>query len=186
MSPPATRQLLSHLEREIEFLNLLVDATLKVRTLLRPQRPAESGDTTVAADTTPPESQVQRNERTRKQLEALQRAIEAGFPLVAESRNQFSQLVSGIPTATRPRSLNELRTCLDPSQQSVFDQLQAQLRSKLNEFHSITQANQTAILYSLDFYERLLGGSPQDRNCYDASGKTDSSPAAYRFLRTNC
>ncbi len=141
-----------------------------------------------------PDLKAEQDNRIDQRLENLRRKIETDFiPVVKGRRTMIDVLRSLNPDAARTPTLTELAGTADEPMRSELKRLRNEIRDKLNQIQSISMGNQAVLLYTLDFYNRLLAGLsgggatpglPQT-NCYNASGQTNQ-PSTGNIVRTNC
>ena len=199
--------IVQHLRVESSHLDTVIESSLEMQAMLRESRnnrvPGDNAETKndVAKPTTEnklPEGetptannllQAERNRRLQAQLIKLRQQITQQALPVLEGRRKLVELLNAIqPSAEKTPSLSELATKVDGPLRKELKQLRNEIRGKLNEVQSISMGNQAVLLYTLDFYNRLLTGLSTDgerSSYYDSTGQSQNRFAG-GFVQTDC
>jgi len=190
-------KIIAHLETESKFLDSVVESTLEIQEALRKHReiPREpmvclSGNTVASIqllNITP--MQAERNRRLNEYLTKLREGISKSFLPVLQGRKKLVELLATIdPTQTRAPTVSELAVRVDEPYRSQLKSLRTEMRAKLSRVHSISMGNQAVLIYTLDFYNRLLNGLSQEgggSTYYNQMGKSKQLKSG-NFIQTNC
>jgi hypothetical protein len=135
------------------------------------------------------ELKFERSQRVTKRLEELRTKIENDFvPVIKGRRTMVQVLKSMTQESSRTPTLSELAAGSEEPLKTQLKAMRNEIRAKLNQIHSITMGNQAVLLYTLDFYNRLLAGLSGDArnsNYYNANGHTQQHSSG-NIVRTNC
>lgn len=154
--------IVEHLRRESEYLDTVIECSLEMKGLLlrnattRPQKvtvatindesdslPAAPDDSTTAFD----------------QLTKLRGDLARQFVPVLEGRQQMQTAFKYFETLLEaPPTLTKLAPQLEPGLRGELRDLRTNIKAKLQEVQAITMGNQAVLIYTLDFYHRLITG----------------------------
>ena len=171
------------LEAESEFLDGVIQSSLEMQNLLRVVRRHERGP-----ETESPGSVTDRLTGLKKQLGEQFKPVESG-------RNAILERVHSIQTESsrqKPLTARELAREVAEPQRGRLMQLRAEIRAKLNRIQAISMGNQAVLVYTMDFYNRLLTGlnlCPAESAGYDATGSSTTGAAPHlpgNFIQTTC
>lgn len=140
-----------------------------------------------ATDSTSLPAELER--RSEQRIQDLRTATEANFhPIVGGRKGMIQALVAIDLQAKSTPTLTELASLVQEPRKSELKNLRIEIRSKLNQIHSISMGNQAVLLYTLDFYNRLLAGfsgGTEQSSYYNASGRSENHiPGS--IVQTNC
>lgn len=176
--------IIRQLETESEFLDAVIESSLELQALLRVGR--RSGET---AESDEPQADVAtRIARLKEQLGSQFQPIKSG----RDAMMDHIRSIQAHSDARKPLTAKELARRVPDPQRSRLTQLRNEIRSKLNRIQAISMGNQAVLVYTMDFYNRLLTGlalRPADSPGYDASGSSTTG-ATHRvpgnFIQTTC
>ena len=152
-----------HLRLESDFLDTLIQSSEDVRTILR----GRSETATTVAKT--PEEQSQ---DTKSQLDKLhQQMLGLARPLI-ESRRKLAQVIRALSPDPKKITLTSIASTLEQPFKNQLLDLRREIRTKMDRVYAISMGNQAVLIYTLDYYDRLLPGSRSDSGCYSATGQT--------------
>ena len=173
------------LQSESEFLDAVIESSLELQALLRVGR--RSGTSSEEGDE--PETDVAtRIARLKDQLGDRFQPIESG----RKSMMDHIRSIQAHSNARQPLTAKELARHVPDPQRSRLTQLRNEIRAKLNRIQAISMGNQAVLVYTMDFYNRLLTGlalRPADSSGYDASGsstKGSTHRIPGNFIQTTC
>lgn len=207
---PAIRTVVAQLKVESEYLDTVIESSKEMQTILRASRgaaptssppatgnevrqPATTAGETVLKRTESPivvsGLQAEFNEQLNARMAALRTKLETDFlPVVSGRKTMIGVLKSLDPTAEQTPTLSEIAARVEGPLKSDLKRLRSEIRSKLNQIHSISMGNQAVLLYTLDFYNRLLAGlsgDPEQSSYYNANGRSQHHTSG-SIVRTNC
>lgn len=192
--------IVNHLRLESRHLDAVIESSLEMQAILRERRTVEPLGTTLptgphsASPNAPDEPtdharETQRNHRMAARLSVLRRKIAEQFVPVLDSRRKLGEVLKTISSdQDRAPTVTSLALMVDEPLRGELKTLRREIRSKLNQVQSISMGNQAVLIYTLDFYGRLLSGLTPDKtqsNYYDANGRSQSHFAG-SLVRTNC
>ena len=183
--------ILIHLRRESEFLDTVIECSLKMKDLLRRRsrselRPSEEiqpsdedGGEPQPLQTTP-----------QDQLNSLRGDLARQFLPVQHGRQQMESALQHFSTMLSvPPTISRLAPKLDEPFQTQLKQLRIELKTKLHKVQAITMGNQAVLIYTMDHYQRLFNGMSDDcvtfNKAYNASGRMTNQSAAHTIGK-NC
>lgn len=145
---------LEHLRQESAYLDNVIACSLKMSELLKHSSYAGQIRTDSANSHESPIESTPLNE-----LKQLRADLVNEFAPIAEGRQSLQVLMSKLKTESDdPPSLRELAKELDDPVKAELIQLRTEIRDKLHDVQSITLGNQAVLIYTLDFYHRLMMG----------------------------
>ena len=188
--------IVEHLRAESNHLDLVIESSLEMQSILRESRDNRNPGKKAAneAETTSgkPESdglQVERNQRLNDRLHELRSDIATRALPVLEGRKKLVEVLNAVDANSKKTpSLSELASQVDEPLRTELKQLRNDIRGKLNEVHAISMGNQAVLLYTLDFYNRLLTGLATDgeqSSYYNSTGRSQNHIAG-SFVQTKC
>ena len=192
--------ILEHLRTESNHLDYVIESSLEIQSILRgfrnqrtPTRQEENdgnpGQNETAARDQPSDLQSKRIERSNERLHELRAKIAQRAVPVLNGRKKLVEMLKAVDsTAEKTPSLVELASQVDEPLRTELKQLRSDIRSKLNQVHSISMGNQAVLLYTLDFYNRLLTGlstDGQQSSYYNSTGRSQNHVAG-SFVQTKC
>ena len=184
--------IIQHLSMESKYLDSVIDSSLEMQLILREGR-STPGDPDVPRmrdeATANGSLQAERHHRMKKKLDKLKGEIAREFLPVLEGRKKLVEVLGSIdPTQTGTPSVTSLALRVEEPYRSELKKLRSEIRSKLNQVQSISMGSQALLIYTLDFYNRLLTGLSQDyrqSNYYNSMGQTQNQFAG-SLIKTNC
>ena len=154
-----------------------------------PNGESDGTATEPAARPATPSLEAERHQRLEGRLSKLRSEIADAFEPVLQGRRKFVEVLRAIePTNSHTPSVSALLLKTDEPQRSKLKNLRNEIRRKLNEVQSISMGNQAVLIYTLDFYNRLLTGISTDQrqsNYYNSHGQTKTRQTG-SLVRTNC
>ena len=192
--------IVEHLRTESKHLDYVIESSLEIQSILREfrnnrasMRQEESDSNTSPSETEKPNKKPdlrsRRTERSNERLRELRADIAQRALPVLEGRKKLVEILKAVDsTAEKTPSLVELASQVDEPLRTELKQLRSDIRSKLNQVHSISMGNQAVLLYTLDFYNRLLTGLSTDgeqSSYYNSTGRSQKRVAG-SFVQTNC
>jgi flagellar biosynthesis/type III secretory pathway chaperone len=195
--------IVEHLRTESKHLDEVIESSLEMQAILRESRNHPPAKLHVAGDSESSERetespsdkpngqnlQSERTERLNDRLRELRTDIAQRALPVLEGRKQLVEVLKAVDSnAEKTPSLSELATQVDEPLRTELKQLRSDIRSKLNQVHSISMGNQAVLLYTLDFYNRLLTGLSTDgeqSSYYNSTGRSQNHFAG-SFVQTKC
>jgi flagellar biosynthesis/type III secretory pathway chaperone len=181
-----------HLQVESGHLDTVIESSLEMQSILRARRTpiAPSQNESGSVDNPPTTGlRVDRNQRLNQRMLKLRADIEQNFQPIAQGRKQLVDVVKTMdPNAEKTPTLSELAMHVEEPLRSKLKLLRNEIRGKLNRVHSISMGNQAVLLYTLDFYNRLLSGlssDDQQSSYYNADGRSQNHSAG-NIVQTNC
>lgn len=171
-----------HLRRESEYLDTVIECSLKMKNILsQRQSMADSGHLSAdSADTesSDPEPSAARPAPDPRQphakLDALRQDLARQFVPVHEGRQQMKVALQEFKPFLDSPTVSALAPRLNDPARGELKKLRDDIKDKLNEVRAITMGNQAVLVYTMDFYHRLLTGLSSDiqpAKAYNKSGK---------------
>jgi hypothetical protein len=168
---------LEHLRQESAYLDSVIACSLKMSELLRHSSYADQ----LQLD----HSETDERQATRSpqdQLNQMRADLVSGFEPIAVGRHALNSTMMKLRVeANDPPSLRDLANELNGPAKEELIQLRTQIRDKLQDVQTITLGNQAVLIYTLDFYNRLMMGITGESTVapsYNAHGqRTQSIPA---------
>ena len=184
-----------HLRVESTYLDTVVESSLKMQAILRERRnPVSVADPTQnelehAEDGRVTGLQADLDQRLNQRMVKLRADIEQDFLPIASGRRILVDVLRSIdPDGEKTPTLSELAMRVEDPLRGELKSLRNEIRGKLNQVHSISMGNQAVLLYTLDFYNRLLAGlstDDQQSNYYNANGRSQKHIAG-SIVQTKC
>lgn len=176
---------LGHLQMESSYLDTVIESSLKIQELLRESRQSNPSSGDDAAK--PSQIQAEKNERIAEQLGEIRWDISNQFIPVLVARKKLPEILKQFdPAKSTAPSLSQLSGMINEPFRTKLEDLGREIQDKLNRIYSINMGSQTILLYTLDYYERLLHGSEVKKShYYNATGQSHSSYTA-SALNANC
>ena len=172
---------LSHLRRESAYLDTVIECSLKMKDVLRerstnPNAPSTAenatGTAALASETTAGSGPA--SLQSHEKLDALRGDLARQFVPVLEGRQQMKSALKDFKPILETPTVSSLATRLNEPDRRELKQLRDDIKEKLNEVRAITMGNQAVLIYTMDFYHRLLTGLSNDvepAKAYNKSGK---------------
>lgn len=177
---------INHLTLESQYLDSVIETSLEMQLILR-ERPATAA--TVNGNATNTALQLERNQRLKVRLSKLREKIAEQFLPVLEGRKQLVEFLKSVdPDQTKTPSVSALAMKVEEPHRSELKRLRCEIRGKLNQVQSISMGSQALLIYTLDFYSKLLTGISQDirqPKYYNSLGRSQKQLAG-SLLKTNC
>lgn len=206
-----TASIIRQLETESKFLDEVIESSLELQNLLREGRQATRPKATepesdaaaqkAGASKQEPDTSKQNSGTAEPQPDiaarilCLKDKLAVQFQTIAEGREAMQQQIRSIELDSddqKPLTAKQLARRVPDPQRGQLQTLRTELRAKLNRIKAITMGNQTVLVYTMDYYNRLLTGlslRPAEAPGYDASGSSTSG-STHRvpgnFIQTTC
>jgi hypothetical protein len=168
--------ILEHLQQESSYLDSVIDCSAKMTELLN-----QSSFATAA-----PWKQSTSSPADKDLAESLNRMrvdLANQFGPVSEGRREMNSVLANLPIrADGATSLRELAPHLEGPLRDELNRLRSEIRDKLREAQAITLGNQAVLIYTLDFYHRLMTGIAGEAvatHSYNANGQMTHSHALH-------
>lgn len=184
-----------HLRVESTYLDTVIESSLEMQSILRERRNPdfagepnqnELGD---VEDKLVTGLQADLNQRLNQRMVKLRADIEQDFLPIAKGRRLLVDVLKSIePDTEKTPTLSELAMRVEEPLREELKSLRNEIRGKLNQVHSISMGNQAVLLYTLDFYNRLLAGlttDDQQSNYYNANGRSQNHISG-SIVQTKC
>jgi hypothetical protein len=171
----------SHLKQELKLLDVAIDSAKEVREILRVRR----GVSKPSADDSPSKPETDSGEalsstQDQARLLSLQNDIARSAGPIVDSRKELAAVLAAAAPEHSSPSLRQVAAGVAEPAKSQLLRLRTEVREKLTQFQAISMSNQTVLVYSLDYYSQLLGGSNQTSG-YDASGQAAKNGVSFRY-----
>ncbi len=201
--------ILDHLQSESEYLDVVIECSMKMKEILSrirsrsvsagesadarsksegpesetilPGHPGEAAETT-ATDQKTDDDPIRELDGLRENLLRQFLPVLEGRRRLASVREELNPMLEGKPTVTM------LSKRLDEPARSDLIRLKRDILNKINEVRSINIGNQAVLIYSINFYDRLLSGLTGESvsaPCYSANGEIQKSWGG-GLLKTDC
>ncbi len=204
----SVRFVLNHLQRESEYLDTVIQSSLRMKDLLHrrpkstknalttePERAPTDASDPATSDINPFSGEVQPSGNLtdqlapHEQLTALRSDLARQLVPILEGRQQMKSAIQVFqPLNSEPPTVTSLSPKLPEPARSQMKQLRNDIKLKLNEVRAITMGNQAVLVYTMDFYHRLLSGLSQDTStveAYNAEGKLNNQVGS-GLLKKDC
>lgn len=174
--------ILKQLAAESAFLDDVIESCLQMQTIVRDGRNSRAENSSSKA-----------RQEGSDPISGLRQQLEQRFEPIQQGRQQMLNLIASLPLPTTvPRTAAELARRVEEPERGQLIGLRAEIRSKFNRIQAICMGNQALLVYTLDFYNRLLAGlsrQPVGSAGYDATGAT-TNPSITRLpgniVQTRC
>lgn len=187
---------IAHLEMESQFLDFVIESSLEMQSLLRDRQTFQSVPLVQPTDRLAVDDEAvtnrpknDQNERLKSRLAEIRQQIARQFQPVIEGRRNMVEIMNSItPNRSQPPSVTALTLKIDEPFRGRLKQLRNEIRLKLNQVQSISMGSQAVLLYTMDFYNRLLTGLTKDQtrsSYYNSMGRTHNR-SSVNFVETNC
>ena len=168
--------ILEHLHQESNYLDSVIACSSRMSDLLKESSFSNSGPVDHAPANSDAAVSVASIQRMKSDL-----AIR--FEPIAAGRKQVNSVLERLEanSANGP-SLRELAARLEGPLRDELNRLRHEIRQKLQEVQTITLGNQAVLLYTLDFYHRMMAGITGEipsAHSYNANGQMLQSPAGH-------
>ncbi len=195
--------IIDHLVIESKYLDSVIESSLEIQSLLRDRQSFPSvslsqsstqsesnGTPTINPTPAPsPAAQADPSQKTAQRLTEIREQLAREFLPVMKGRQVMLETMNSIDAKQKQTpSVTALTLKVDEPLRSQLKQLRNEIRSKLHKVQSIAMGNQAILLYTMDFYNRLLNGLSRDQrpsNYYNATGKTQNH-FSVNLIETNC
>jgi len=184
-----------HLRVESTYLDTVIESSLEMQSILRGRRNPVSAAQPLSNELEHVEDglviglQADLDQRLNQRMAKLRADIEQDFLPIARGRRVLVDVLRSIdPDGEKTPTLSELAMRAEDPLRGELKSLRNEIRSKLNQVHSISMGNQAVLLYTLDFYNRLLAGlstDDQQSNYYNANGRSQNHIAG-SIVQTKC
>jgi hypothetical protein len=145
---------LEHLRQESAYLDSVIACSLKMSELLKHSSYADQLTVDAANSGNRPAEPS-----PMEQLKQMRDDLVNEFAPIAEGRDVLNSTMLKLKSETEdPPSLRQLASELDGPVKDELMQLRSQIRDKLQDVQTITLGNQAVLIYTLDFYHRLMMG----------------------------
>ncbi len=185
-------EIIQHLNVESKYLDSVIESSREMQSILRERGSASAKPASASQpNETSPESShhAERNKRLKQKLDQLKNDIAREFLPILEGRKRLLEVIRSLdPKHETTPSVTTLALLVDEPQRSKLKKLRSEIRNKLHQVQSISMGSQALLIYTLDFYNRLLTGLSQDyrqSNYYNAQGQTQNQFAG-SLIKTNC
>ncbi len=185
---------LTHLRRESTYLDTVIECSLKIKDVLREPQTNPNAPTTPESATGPAEvSNETAPSRpaalpSHERLDALRSDLARQFVPVLEGRQRMKSALQEFKPILETPNVSSLAPRLQEPARRELKQLRDDIKEKLNEVRAITMGNQAVLVYTMDFYHRLLTGLSSDvqpSKAYNKSGKL-SNQVGSGMLQKEC
>ena len=197
------RLVIDHLKAESNYLDSVIESSLEMQSLLRerklfqpasvepanteskPANPSPLNQIPHRAHTAPVERKPETTERLNQIREQLARE---SLPVMQGRKKMVETMNSIDPNQKQTPSVTALTLKVDEPFRSKLKELRKEIRAKLNQVQTIAMGNQAILLYTMDFYNRLLTGLSPDQQAskyYNSTGKTQNH-FSVNLIETNC
>lgn len=192
-----TIRIIEHLKTESAFLDSAIESSLEIQEALRQHRGInaeepgkELGEPLISESEAPVNmTQQQRNEALNGRLARLRDRIAETFLPIVESRREFVRILRSLDSSSNQTpSVTALALKVDEPYRSQLKEIRNDLRAKITQVQSISMGNQAVLIYTMDFYNRLLTGLSREQvqsNYYNAMGESQNQYSS-DLLRTEC
>ena len=171
----------SHLKQELKLLDVAIDSANKVREILRVRRSSTNSSSDGPQSTSDLDSEeIPSLSSDRTRLLNLQNDVALSAGPIVDSRKELAAVLAAAAPEHSSPSLRQVAAGVAEPAKSELLRLRKEVREKLTQFQAISMSNQTVLIYSLDFYSQLLGGSNQTSG-YDASGQARQQGTSFRY-----
>lgn len=172
--------ILDHLQQESQYLDGVIACGMRMSDLLKQSSfnhsPSPNTESSAADSQSLPKNDLEQFNRLRSQL------LDQYQP-IATGRNKIQVVLTKLESETQNRpSLRELAPHLEPQVRDELNRLRTEIRQKLQDVQAITLGNQAILIYTLDFYHRLLmgiTGESQAVRGYNSSGQMTQSSSCH-------
>ncbi len=186
----AVQFVLSHLRRESEYLDTVIQCSLKMKDVLHERRPHTAEQAQIEANAAKQASQESQSDDSDpnsapvpvlsgfEQLVALRSDLARQLIPVLEGRQQMSTTLDEIkPLTAGTPTVSMLAPRIQEPSKTELKKLRNEIKEKLNTIRAITMGNQAILIYNMDFYNRLLNGVSNEAppaKAYNSNGKVPS------------
>lgn len=170
------KAVLDHLHQESAYLDTVIACSSKMTELLKQSSFSKVSTTDRSTS----------NLRDLEPVDSINRIkidlANSFAPIVAGRKTMHSVLDKLNTNSPNAASLRELATLLDAPVRDELYRLRNEIRDKLQEVQTITLGNQAVLIYTLDFYHRMMmgiTGETMSAYSYNANGQMTQSPAGH-------
>ena len=190
------QSIIEHLKVESAFLDSVIDSSREMQALLRHRQPVQGASAnrdpqeTESVDdrATAPIDQTERNQQLTARLTEIREQIARQFLPVIEGRRKMVETIHAINVKQEPTpSITSLALKVDEPIRGNLRALRDEIRFKLNQVQAISMGSQAILLYTMDFYQRMLTGLSKDKtrsSYYNATGRSQNT-TAINLIETN-
>ena len=189
-----TAFIIDHLECESKYLDKVIVCSSEIHESLRMFRDQEPAATTSSSSATKlsllsfTPNQEERNKELTEMMARIRLKMSEDVEPILPIRKQFVEVIrSLVPDWDRAPSLTSLALMVDEPLRSKLKQLRSEIRGKLRKIQTIAMGNQAVLIYTMDFFNRLLTGisdSQLPEKCYNSAGQTKNQSTG-NFIQTN-
>jgi hypothetical protein len=169
---------LEHLRQESAYLDSVIACSLKMSELLR-----HSSYASQTKEGELPGSREEKEKATLDQLHEMRAGLNVAYAPIAVGRDALHLAIQKLKAdAVDAPSLQDLASELEGPVKDELIQLRGEIREKLQDVQSITLGNQAVLIYTLDFYHRLMMGISGDSAiapAYNAHGQKTQQLTAH-------
>lgn len=198
--------ILNHLQSESEYLDVVIECSMKMKEILSRIRNRSVSDKSAQGDPVQDDS-AERDATLQfsetgdtgaaklaeadpiQELNYLRESLLRQFLPVLEGRRQLATVREELDPMLEGRpTVSMLSKRLDEPARSDLIRLKRDILNKINEVRSINIGNQAVLIYSINFYDRLLSGLTGESvsaPCYSANGEIQKSWGG-GLLKTDC
>lgn len=172
-----------HLRRELVLLDKVIGCSQRMQDILqRSAIPIQVSSQSEHLQNTDDENRLHGIHQIRDELSDQ-------FDSISGQRNKFFQIIKNLTRESEPTpTLNQLATRLPQALRNQLTDLRTEIKLKLQEIQAMTMGNQTVLMYTIDFYHRLvsgISGGENQQQAYDAHGKM-ATKTDFHTLQTRC
>ncbi len=164
-SPGELRELgqaiVAHLRHESAYLDDVIACGQRMNSLLK--RPSLQTPLSASAErqaSVGPHQQLNSlPAKAHEQLEKIREELAKRFLPLAEGRQTMQSTIHKLATISNSEpTIRQLAAILDQPLREELHDLRIEIKSKIQIVQAITMGNQAVLLYTLDFYSRLMTG----------------------------
>ncbi len=162
--------ILEHLWQESTYLDSVIECSMKMSHLLSQSSYASQTDHDSESSPREPATSA------HQQLNQLKQELTDSFEPVAAGRQQLQAALRKLePFVEGTPTLRDLVPSLDLVTRDELEQLRIEIKRKIHDVQAMTLSNQAVLIYTLDFYHRLMTGitgESTSSKSYNAHGQT--------------
>lgn len=183
--------ILDHLQSESEYLDVVIECSLKMKDILHKIRRHASPTGKQPSPEIDFEGSTGDNSirDPLSELNDLRENLLRQFLPVLEGRRRLASVRRELdPLLEGPTTVSMLAKITGEPSRTELTRIRREILDKINEVRAINVGNQAVLVYSINFYDRLLSGltgADIDAPCYSASGEVTKTYAG-NLLKTDC
>lgn len=174
--------ILDHLQHESRYLDGVITCSIRMSDLLKQSSLNHAPQSDPVAPDVDHEPPVKHE---FEQINRMRRQLLDQFSPIASGRDEIQVVLKKLETETKNSpSLRELAPHLEPHVRDELNRLRTEIRQKLQDIQVITLGNQAILVYTLDFYHRLMTGITGESQVvrgYNACGQITQSASNHLF-----